>query len=78
MLASSKHQKQAQEFVKWITGKNGQEILRTNNAFEYAVGVNAASNPKLVPLKELDAPKVDASALNGKKVVELMTQAGLM
>jgi len=78
VLASSKHQQQAQAFVKWITGKNGQEILRTNNAFEYAVGVNAASNPKLVPLKELDAPKVDASALNGKKVVELMTEAGLL
>ena len=40
---------------KWITGKQGQDELRTNNAFEYAVGVNAASNPKLTPLKELDS-----------------------
>src|SRR5476649_24095 len=78
VLASSQHQKEAQEFVKWITGKQGQEILRTNNAFEYAVGVNAASNPKLVPLEALDAPKVDASELNSKKVVELMTEAGLL
>jgi iron(III) transport system substrate-binding protein len=78
VLASSKHQKQAQEFMKWITGKSGQDILRTNNAFEYAVGVNAASNPKLVPLKDLDAPKVEASSLNGKKVIDLMTQAGLL
>ncbi len=46
---------------------NRAEILRTNNAFEYAVGVGAASNPKLVPLKDLDAPKVDAAQLNGKK-----------
>ncbi|MNJ81081.1 Fe(3+)-binding periplasmic protein precursor [compost metagenome] len=64
--------------MKWIAGKNGQDILRTNNAFEYAVGVNAASNPKLVPLKELGAPKIGASQLNGKKVVELMTEAGLL
>jgi len=78
VLASSKHQKEAQEFVKWITGKQGQEILRTNDAFEYAVGVNAASNPKLVPLKDLDAPKVDASKLNSKKVVDLRTEAGLL
>ncbi|HIE0013245.1 TPA: iron ABC transporter substrate-binding protein [Serratia marcescens] len=78
VLASSKHQQQAQAFIKWITGKQGQEILRTNNAFEYAVGVGAASNPKLVPLKELDAPKVDAAQLNSKKVVELMTEAGLL
>ncbi|MFJ5508106.1 iron ABC transporter substrate-binding protein [Pectobacterium jejuense] len=78
VLASSKHAKDAQAFIKWITGKSGQEILRTNDAFEYAVGVNAASNNKLVPLKDLDAPKVDAAKLNSKKVVDLMTQAGLL
>ncbi|MEQ9930955.1 iron ABC transporter substrate-binding protein [Pectobacterium parvum] len=78
VLASSKHAKDAQAFIKWITGKSGQEILRTNDAFEYAVGVNAASNDKLVPLKDLDAPKVDAAKLNSKKVVDLMTQAGLL
>ena len=78
VLASSKHKEQAQAFIKYITGKEGQESLRTNNAFEYAVGVNAASNPKLVPLKDLDAPKVEPSTLNSKKVIELMTQAGLL
>ncbi len=67
VLASSKHKAQAQAFIKYITGKEGQESLRTNNAFEYAVGVNAASNPKLVPLKDLDAPKVEPSTLNSKK-----------
>ncbi|GKV89581.1 iron ABC transporter substrate-binding protein [Pectobacterium carotovorum] len=78
VLASSKHAEEAQAFIQWITGKSGQEVLRTNNAFEYAVGVNAASNDKLVPLKDLDAPKVDAAKLNSKKVVDLMTQAGLL
>ncbi|HDC4806663.1 iron ABC transporter substrate-binding protein [Enterobacter kobei] len=78
VLGSSKHKAQAQAFIKYITGKEGQESLRTNNAFEYAVGVNAASNPKLVPLNDLDAPKVEPSTLNSKKVIELMTQAGLL
>ncbi|MEN0577634.1 iron ABC transporter substrate-binding protein [Phytobacter palmae] len=78
VLASSKHKAQAQAFIKWITGKTGQDILRTNNAFEYAVGVNAASNEKLVPLNKLDAPKVEPSTLNSKKVTELMTQAGIL
>ena len=78
VLASSKHQEQAQAFVKWITGKDGQAILKDGNSFEYAVGLNAQSNPKLVPLAQLDAPKVDASKLNSKKAVELMTQAGLL
>lgn len=78
VLASSKHKAQAQAFIKWITGKAGQDILRTNNAFEYAVGVNAASNEKLVPLNKLEAPNVEPSTLNSKKVTELMTQAGIL
>ncbi|WP_085687194.1 MULTISPECIES: iron ABC transporter substrate-binding protein [unclassified Pseudomonas] len=78
VLASSKHQEDAQKFLQYITGKQGQEVLRTGNSFEYAVGKDAGSNPKLVPLKDLDAPKVDASKLDSKKAVELMTQAGLL
>lgn len=78
VLASSKHQEDAQKFLQYITGKQGQEVLRTGNSFEYAVGKDTASNPKLVPLKDLDAPKVDASKLDSKKAVELMTQAGLL
>jgi len=78
VLASSKHPKEAQAFLKWVTGKGGQEILRTGTSYEYAVGVGAASNPKLVPLSELGAPKIDASKLNSAKVTDLMTQAGLL
>ena len=78
VLASSKHPEQAQAFLKWITGKDGQAVLKEGNSFEYAVGQNAPSNPKLVPLTQLDAPKVDASRLDSKKAVALMTQAGLL
>jgi iron(III) transport system substrate-binding protein len=78
VLASSKHKAEAQAFVKWITGKGGQGILRTGDSYEYAVGAGAASNPKLVPLAELQAPKVEPSKLNSKKVTDLMLQAGLL
>ena len=77
-MASSKHKEQAQALLKWITGKDGQDILKTGKSFEYAVGKNAPSNPKLVPLSQLDAPVVDASKLDSKKAVDLMTQAGLL
>ena len=78
VLASRKHKDEAQAFLKWVTGKGGQEILRTGNSFEYAVGAGDASNPKLVPLADLDAPHVDASSLDNRKVIDLMTQAGLL
>ncbi|MBA1144860.1 iron ABC transporter substrate-binding protein [Mesorhizobium neociceri] len=78
VLASSKHQKEAQAFLKWVTGKGGQDVLKTGTSFEYAVGKDAQSNPKLVPLADLQAPKVDPAKLNSKKVTDLMTAAGLL
>ncbi|RWO06520.1 MAG: iron ABC transporter substrate-binding protein [Mesorhizobium sp.] len=78
VLASSKHPKEAQAFLKWVTGKGGQDVLKTGNSFEYAVGKGAESNPALVPLADLQAPKVDATTLNSRKVTDLMTAAGLL
>ncbi|MDQ0092538.1 iron ABC transporter substrate-binding protein [Paeniglutamicibacter psychrophenolicus] len=78
VLASSKHAEQAQEFLKFVTGKNGQEILKDGTSFEYAVGSEVASNEKLVPLKELQAPTVDPAKLDSAEVTDLMTKAGLL
>lgn len=78
VLASSKHKAEAEAFVKWIAGKGGQTVLKDGTSFEYAVGVDQPSNPKLVPLADLDAPKVDPAKLNSKKVTDLMTAAGLL
>lgn len=78
VLKSSKHQQQARAFVKWVSGKGGQEILKTGNSYEYAVGQGAQSNPKLVPLAELQAPTVNPANLNSKAVSDMMTQANLL
>lgn len=78
VLASSKKQAQAQEFLKFITGKDGQQILQNGDSFEYTVGSNVPANSKLVPLKDLQAPSVDPAKLNSQKVTELMTNVGLL
>jgi iron(III) transport system substrate-binding protein len=78
ILASSKRPSQAQAFLQWIVGVGGQNILKTGDSFEYAVGIGAQSNPKLVPLTDLHAPKVEPSRLSSKKVTDLMTEAGLL
>ena len=78
VLKSSKNAAAAQSFLKFITGKKGQEVLQKGTSFEYAVGSGVPSNDKLVPLKELQAPTVDPAKLNSAKVTELMTQAGLL
>lgn len=78
VLASSKHMPEAQAFVQWVAGKSGQAILRNGDAFEYVVGKGEQSNARLVPLVDLQAPKVEPSKLNSKKVSDMMTQAGLL
>jgi iron(III) transport system substrate-binding protein len=78
VLSTSKHPKEAMAFLKWVTGKKGQEILKSGTSYEYAVGKDAASNDRLVPVVDLEAPKVDPGKLNNKKVTDLMTEAGIL
>ena len=78
VLASSKHKQQAQAFLKWVTGKGGQKVLRDGTSYEYAIGKGEASNKALVPLADLQAPKVEPSTLNNAKVTDMMTAAGLL
>jgi iron(III) transport system substrate-binding protein len=78
VLKTSKNASAAQAFLKFITGKKGQEVLQKGTSFEYAIASGVAANDKLVPLAELKAPTVDPAKLNSEKVTELMTKAGLL
>ncbi len=78
VLKSSKNTAAAQAFLKFITGKTGQDVLQKGTSFEYPVGSAVPANDKLVPLPELQAPTVDPAKLNSAKVTELMTKAGLL
>lgn len=78
VLRSSTRAADAQRFLAFVTGPQGQEILRTTDVKEYAVGTGAQSDPALPPLESLQAPDIDPATLNGPKVIELMTSAGLL
>ncbi|QHE66558.1 iron ABC transporter substrate-binding protein [Rhodococcus sp. WAY2] len=78
VLKSSSNQDAAQQFLKFVTGKSGQEVLQTGTSFEYTVASDVPANPELVPLADLQAPAVDPAKLNSPKVTELMTEAGLL
>ncbi|TJZ75740.1 iron ABC transporter substrate-binding protein [Rhodococcus oryzae] len=78
VLESSNKAVAAQQFLRFVTGKAGQEILQKGDSFEYAIGSDVPSNPALVPLADLQAPTVDPSKLNSQKVTQLMTEAGLL
>jgi iron(III) transport system substrate-binding protein len=78
VLASSKHAKEAQQLVNYLTSADGQRRLAGSTALEYAVANGAASAGALPPLDTLGAPTVDPGSLNGPKVIELMQEVGLL
>jgi iron(III) transport system substrate-binding protein len=78
VLKSSKRAADAQKFLAFVAGKQGQQLLASSDAKEYAVGTGVASDPALPSLESLQAPKIDPFTLNGPKVIELMTKAGIL
>jgi iron(III) transport system substrate-binding protein len=78
VLKSSKKAQQAQQFLRFITGKAGQEVLEKGDSFEYTVASGVPANPALVPLIDLQAPVVDPSTLDAQTVSDLMTKGGLL
>jgi iron(III) transport system substrate-binding protein len=78
VLKTSKNAAAAQAFLKFITGKKGQEVLKNGTSFEYPIASDVPANDKLVPIADLQAPTVDPAKLNSAKVTELMTKSGLL
>ena len=78
VLAAAKKPAEAQKFLAYITGKDGQKVLVDSNSMEYAVGLGVPSAPALPPLNSLQAPPVDPFALNSDTVTTMMTDAGIL
>ncbi len=77
VLASSTKQAEAQQFLKFITSKTGQQVV-ADTVYEYPIGSDVPANPALKPIGELQPPTIDPASLNGPEVTDLMTQAGLI
>jgi iron(III) transport system substrate-binding protein len=78
VLKSSKRAADAQKFLAYVTSPKGQAAISESDSMEYAVGVGQPSDPALPPLASLEAPTIDPFTLDGPKVIELMTQAGII
>lgn len=78
VLKASDNPEAAQQFLAFITGPEGQAVLRDGHSYEYAIGAGIEPNPALPPLSTIDNPDVDASLGNAQEVVQLMTAAGVI
>ena len=57
----------------------GRELAVTVlDRLDFSVGTGVASDPALPPLTSLEAPPVDPFTLNSEKVIQMMTDAGIL
>ena len=78
ILASSDHQVDAEKFVSYLTSTAGQQVLADSYALEYPLNPDVQLDPPVKPFAELDPPQVNVSDLDGKAVVDLMTEVGFL
>jgi iron(III) transport system substrate-binding protein len=78
VLANAEHPGNAQEFVEFLTSAEGQQALADSYALEYPLNPEASLPDEVKPFEELEPPTIDVASLNGPKVTELMTEAGLI
>jgi iron(III) transport system substrate-binding protein len=78
VLASSEHAEDAQRFVEFLTSTEGQQAIADSYALEYPLNPEASLPEDVKPFAELEPPQIDVASLNGPKVTELMTEAGLL
>jgi iron(III) transport system substrate-binding protein len=78
VLKGSDDAADAQAFVRYLTGKEGQRVIADSYALEYPLNPQVPLGRGVKPLSDLQPPRVDVSDLNSPQVVDLMTEAGFL
>jgi len=78
VLASSDKQTNAQKFVNFLAGVDGQQAIADSYALEYPLNPQVSLDPPVKPFEELEPPRIDVASLNSEPVTELMQEAGLL
>ena len=78
VLANGDHAADAQKFVAYLTGVEGQKIIADSYALEYTLNPEVPLERGVKPLDDLDPPVVDVGLLNSKKVISLLQDTGFL
>ncbi|HEX5087794.1 MAG TPA: iron ABC transporter substrate-binding protein [Nocardioides sp.] len=78
VLAGADHPEEAQRFVEFLTGEEGQKALAASYALEYPLNPVASLPAEVKPFSELQPPTVAISDLDGDTVVDLLTEVGFL
>jgi iron(III) transport system substrate-binding protein len=79
IVASSKHQAQAQEFLAFLVSAQGQRIIAQTDSWEYPVRPGIAPHPGLPPISSMHPDPADTIARlgDGSQALSLLQQAQL-
>ncbi len=80
VLKSSKHQKEAQQFLAFLVRESTQAMLaKTNIDFEYPLTPGVAANPLLKPFDQLQPPAISLPQIgDDQQAAELLRDSGLL
>ena len=78
ILDSSDMKEEAEEFVEFLVGEQGQQILAESYALEYPLNPDVTLEQDVKPFAELEPPAVNVSALDSEAVVDMMTEVGFL
>jgi iron(III) transport system substrate-binding protein len=78
VLRSSKHPREAREFVRFLLGSAAQEILAHGYDFEYPLRPGIAPNPQVTPLTKIAPAELSPRTLgNDQQASQLIQESGL-
>ena len=78
VLASSDKQTDAQKFVNFLAGAEGQKAIADSYAMEYPLNPEVSLGPPVKPFAELEPPRIDVATLNSEPVTRLLQEEGLL
>ncbi len=79
VLASSKHQGEAQRFMAFLVSRKAQEIIGHDQSYEYPLGSGVVSAKPLVPFVTLRPDPITVGQLgNGALAISLLREASLL
>ncbi|WP_372727879.1 iron ABC transporter substrate-binding protein [Nocardioides sp.] len=79
LLANGDNPEQAQEFLDYLTGTEGQQVIADSYALEFPLNPAVQLDRAGVPaLSELSPPEVDSADLDSETVIRLMTDVGFL
>ncbi|RHW28194.1 iron ABC transporter substrate-binding protein [Nocardioides immobilis] len=78
VLESSDMKDEAEQFLEFLVGEEGQQIIADSYALEYPLNPAVELDQVTQPFSALQPPAVNVSDLDSEAVVDLMTEVGFL